>query len=115
MAQITITAQFPRRRLPEGSAASFTAKAFDDSFTATAPTSASYRVDNPDTCENLIDWTTLSASTSMAISLNGATQLLRNQSCNEERRRLTVKLNDGLSTQTTKSYDWYITNALGVS
>ena len=73
MAQITITSLFPRRRLPEGSAASFTANAYTDAYVASAPSTAKYRVDNPDTCENIIDWTSLTASTSMAAQSRSAT------------------------------------------
>lgn len=115
--RISITDKLIRNRLPEGSQAQFTANFYDDtdSWTLTAPTTAKYRVDNPQTGETLTDWTSLTPATSISIALNGSTQLLRNQGKCEEPRRLTVRGNDGLTTQTQITRDWWVTNAFGTS
>lgn len=115
MSIITITAQFPRRRLSEGSQASFSASVYSDAYVASAPTTAKYRIDCPESGETLTDWTSLTAASSMTISLNGSTQTLRDQGLSEERRRLTVMTDSGLSTQNVKTYDWYVSNAVGIS
>lgn len=115
--RITITDTLVRNRIPEGTQAQFTANFYDDSdsWTLTAPTTAKYRVDNPLTGETITDWTTLSAASSISIALNGSQQTLRDGCALEEPRRLTVKANDGLSTQTLQVRDWIVTNQFGVS
>lgn len=115
MAIVTITAQFPRKRIPEGTQASLTARFYDNSYTLTAPTTAKYRIDNPENCQNLTDWVTLSPASSIAIIVDGTTQRLNDQGETEERRRITVMADAGLTTQTVKSYDWIIVNAFGVA
>lgn len=116
--RISITDRLVRNRIPEGSQATFTANFYDDSsdtWVLSAPTTAKYRVDNPETCETITDWTTLTPATSISIALNGSTSVLRDQSKLEEPRRLTVKANDGLATQMMQVRDWWVVNAFGVS
>jgi len=111
--RISITDTLVRNRLLEGSVATFTANFYDDSdsWTLTAPTSAKYRIDSVDTGEEIVGWTTLTPATS--ISITPAVQSLRDQCLDEEARRLTVRANEGLSTQTQQVHAFTLVNQFG--
>ncbi len=114
--RITITSTFVRNRIPEGSAASFAVKVYDDAtdvWSLSVPTSLQYRVDNPATGTQITDWTTVSADDEVTITLNGSAQLLSDQCNPEEPRQITVRANTGLSTQCQQSYRWAVVNAFG--
>lgn len=111
--KITITSDLVASRVNESSAATFTANFYNDSWTATAPISARYRIDNPDTNAEILDWTTLTPATSNSITVTGAQNAIVYDCSSEERRQLTVQGDTGLSTQYQVTKDWWIKNLAG--
>lgn len=111
--KITITTDLVRNRVNESSAATFTASFYNDSWTATAPTTARYRIDNPTNDTEILAWTTLTPATSNSIAVTGAQNAIVDNGCREERRQLTVQANAGLSTQFQVTRDWWVKNLAG--
>jgi hypothetical protein len=113
--KITITGDLVANRVNEGSSATFTAAFFNNSWTATAPTSARYRIDNPDNDTVVLDWTTLSPATTNSITVTGAQNAIVHNCSRDERRQLIVEGDTGLSTQYRITKDWWIKNLAGVT
>jgi hypothetical protein len=111
--KITITSDLVASRVNESSAATFTASFYNDSWTATAPTNARYRIDNPDNDTEILGWTTLSPATSNSIAVTGAQNAIVHNCSAEERRQITVQGDAGLSTQYQVTKDWWIKNLAG--
>lgn len=115
--KVTITGDLVANRVNERSATAFTANFYDDStgaWVATAPTSARYRIDNPDSSTPVLDWTSLSAATSNSITVTGAQNAIVCDSNREERRQLLVEATyAGTTWSATK--DWYIKNLSGLT
>lgn len=111
--KITITSDLVRDRVNERSSAVFTASFFNDSWTATAPTSARYRIDNPTNDTEVLAWTTLSPATTNSITVTGAQNAIVCDHSREERRQLTVQGDVGLSTQYQVTRDWWVKNLAG--
>lgn len=111
--KITVTSDLVRNRVNESSSATFTARFYSDAWVATAPTSARFRIDNPDNDTQILDWTTLTPATSNSIAVTGAQNAIVYDCSREERRQITVEANAGLSTQYQVSKDWYIKNLAG--
>lgn len=86
-----------KERVRDGSALPVTA-GFRTANVATAPTTAKYRVDDPDTGCEKVAWTTLSPASS--ISFTVAASANTSSSCRPiERREITVMADEGLSGQ----------------
>jgi hypothetical protein len=115
LVRITITGDLVANRVNEGSSASFTAAFFNDSWTATAPTSARYRIDDPDRDSEILAWTTLTPATSNSITVTGAQNAIVSNCSRDERRQLIVEGNTGLSTQYRMTKDFWIKNLAGVT
>jgi hypothetical protein len=111
--KITITTDLVASRVNESSAATFTANFYNDSWTATAPTSARYRIDDPDNDTEVLAWTDLSPATSNSIAVTGAQNAIVDNCKKQERRQLTVQGDTGLSTQYQITRDWWIKNLAG--
>ncbi len=111
--KITITSDLVRNRVNESSSATFIASFFNDSYTATAPTSARYRIDNPDNDTEILDWQTLTPATSNSIAVTGAQNAIVYDCSREERRTLTVQADTSLSTQYQVTKDFWIKNLVG--
>jgi len=119
--QVTITAaSLNRQRAQEGSAFTATANFYTDAFVASAPTSASYRIDrirqgDPSTWQQVADWTTLTPATSISIPITATHNAIQNDCTRSERRQITVKANVGLSTQTQAVFRYSVENLAGQS
>jgi hypothetical protein len=113
--KITITGDLVANRVNEGSSATFTAAFFNNSWTATAPTSARYRIDNPDNDTEVLAWTTLTPATTNSITVTGVQNAIVSNCSRDERRQLIVEGDTGLSTQYRITKDWWIKNLAGVT
>jgi hypothetical protein len=73
---------------------------------ASIPTSIKYRLDCLTTKREVLDWTTVSASAAVTISITGAQNAIQNDCNDYEVKQLTVMADDGLATQhrVTKRY-----------
>jgi hypothetical protein len=103
--KITISDQIIARTAPEGSAVAFTASFYTDAGVATTPTSVRYRVDDPETGKQLLDWQTATPATAITATLPAASNLACLES---EKRELLVEADHGLSTQTVKSRRFFV-------
>ena len=103
--------QIPYFRQNEDS--SFTATAYGRNAStdaAEAPTTAKYRVDCITTGVTLQDWTTLSVSTSMPISITSTFNAIQDNSNRFEKKQLTVAANPDTATQYRAVVTWKVEN-----
>jgi len=78
----------------------------DTTNTAYTPTTARYRVDDCRTQTELVDWTTLTPSTSMEIAIPGtANEIIGNRNT-PEWKIVTVNTDNGLSTDNYAEYKY---------
>lgn len=110
--KVTITGDLPNNRVNERAACIFTASFYSDTWVATAPTSARYRIDNPDTNVEVLGWTALTPASSNTITVTGAQNAIVCDTSREERRQLTVEATHA-STTWNSTKDWYIKNLAG--
>ncbi len=114
--KITITSDLVQNRVNERAAFSVAANFYTDAFVAQAPTSARYRIDNPDNDTEIVGWTTLTPASSNTIKVTGAQNAIVCDSSREERRQLTVEATyDSPATEYSATKDWYIKNLAGRS
>jgi hypothetical protein len=114
--RLTLTDRLVRDQTPESSAFTVTAKFWDDStdvWTASTPTTARYRIDDPDTGSEILAWTSLTPATSISIDITATNNAIVDDSCSTERRQITVQANAGLSTQYQGTMDYWIRNLAG--
>jgi hypothetical protein len=115
--RITITDSLVSRTAQDGQAVPFTVKTWDDStepWALLAPTTLRYRVDNPDTGDEILAWTSGSASSSQTLTIAGADNTPAG--CDTRyRRQITVQVNAGLSTVAVATRDYWIRDLAGVS
>jgi hypothetical protein len=110
--KVTITGDLPNNRVNERAACIFTASFFTDAYVAATPTSARYRIDNPDSNTEIVGWTTLTPATSNTITVTGAQNAIVCDTSREERRQLTVEATSS-STTWSSTKDWWIRNLAG--
>ena len=113
--RLTLTDPLVGRVCQDGSAIPFALKCYTDSsepWALTVPTSIRYRVENPETRCEIVAWTSVSAASSATITVTGAQNTI---SCGDERRRLVVEADHGLSTATVATRDWTVRDIAGVS
>ena len=110
--KVTITSDLVANRVNERSACLLTARFYTDSWVANAPTSARYRIDNPDSNTEVVGWQTLTPATSNTITVTGAQNAIVCDSSREERRQLTVEATSS-STTWSATKDWWIRNLAG--
>lgn len=119
--RITITDKLVRNQVNEGSACTLVASFFDDStdvWSASAPTSAKYRIDrvngaDPRSWQTILDWTTLTPATTNSIAITGAQNAIQETCSYRETHQVTVKANDGLSTQYEETHRYAVVNLAG--
>jgi hypothetical protein len=116
--KVTITAgDLTRGQLNERSVLIATANFFTDTWAASTPTNASYRVDRindaSDEAQELLGWTALTPATSVAITITAAQNAIQCDYERVERRQLTVKADDGLATQTQQVLRYGVKNLAG--
>jgi hypothetical protein len=111
--KITITSDLVQNRVNENAAFSVTANFYSDAWAATSPTSARYRIDNPDSDTEIVGWQTLSPATSNTITVTGVQNAVVCDSSRDERRQLTVEATHA-STTWISTKDWWIKNLSGI-
>lgn len=114
--RITVTDRLVARSTPEGSATPFAVSVYDDStepWVLSTPTTLRYRVDDPEFDTTLTDWTTVTPASTATITVTGPENSISTGAC-RERRRLTVQVNNGLSTAAIATREWFVTDSLGI-
>lgn len=114
MAADQIAIRIAKTAVKEGSAFDATVNFRTRSTAAAAtPTNIKYRLDCLTTRKELLDWTTVSAASSVTISITGAQNAIQSD-CNDfETKQLTVVSDDGLSTQYRETKRWTVENLYG--
>lgn len=100
----------------EGGAVTVVAKFWDDStetWTTSTPTTVKYRLDNADGTQ-VTDWTTVTPASSVTISLTGTQNAITSDCRDYETKQLTVKADDGLSTQYSDVFVFRVRNIVGM-
>jgi hypothetical protein len=106
--RITFVPAVSSERIADSSALSITAR-FRASGADVTPTNVYYRLDDPDSGEQLADWTSATPGTTAVISTTSSHNTARR--CKPiERRQLTVMADRGLSTQFAETYLYEIRN-----
>jgi len=83
---------------------------------ASTPTTIHYRVDCLTTRREITDWTVVSSpSTSNEIIITSTENQILDDSHLFETKQLTVKADDGLSTQVIKPIQWKVKNLQGIT
>lgn len=80
-----------------------------------APTTIHYRIDDLSSRKQIRDWTSVSASGSVTITISASDNAIQDDSKKQERRQITVKADDGLSTQAIGAATWVVRNLVGSS
>lgn len=114
MAGDSVYIQLPKGRVKEDSA--FTATAYfrtRSTGVAATPTNVKYRIDCLTTGAEIADWTSVSAASSVSISITATHNAIQNDSNQREVKQLTVALDHGLSTQHTETATWIVENVYG--
>jgi hypothetical protein len=102
---------------PEDSSFTIAVKFWDDSaepWTASAPTTVHYRIDCLTTGTVLVDWTSVSPSASVSLTVSVAANAINQEANWREKRQVTVKADDALSTQYLGTHCYYVENNVAV-
>jgi hypothetical protein len=87
-----------------------TAEPKDSNGDAYTPTTAEYRVDDCRSGEQLVDWTTLTPSTSMTITIPGSANAIIHTNQDREDKVVTVRTDKDLATQQYSDYKYQVKN-----
>lgn len=98
----------------EGTGFPLTFKVLAAGGVLTTPTTLHYRVDCRTTKRQVVDWTSVTADDTTTVHVLPAWNAIINPANLTEQKTLTVKVNDGLSTQVLKPYTWEVKNIQGV-
>jgi len=91
----------------ELSAVTVTVNPEDAAGVATTPTTVSYRIDDCRTTKQLVDWTVLTPSTVMTISIPGSVNAIINSARQTpEIKTVTIRIDVDLSTQNYSQYTY---------
>lgn len=110
----TVSVRTNKTRYAEGSTVAVTAD-FRASGAANTPTTVHYRLDNLNSGEKIIDWTSVSASSQVSISIPGTSNVCEFGHSLRERFQVLVQADRGLSTQYTGKAEWITENVRGIS
>ena len=99
--------------IKERNSISVTAYFRDSSNAASAPTTIHYRVDDITTATNITAWTSVSAASSVSITIKSAENRIVNQADARERRQITVAADKGTTTETRDTAEWKVENIGG--
>lgn len=109
---MSVYIKIPQLTVKEGSA--FTATSyFRSGEAASAPTTASYRVDCLTTGKVLTDWASLTPAASIAISISPTENAIQNVANRDEIKQLTVARDPDTATQERESVTWKVENIRG--
>lgn len=104
------------RQANEKSAFNVVTKFWNDAtetWTASTPTTVKYRIDDPEQDCQIVDWTTATPGTSVTIPITTTANTIQNNCRQFEKRQLTVKADDALSSQYQETYCWTVKNLAG--
>jgi len=107
--------QIPKSRVLEES--NFTATAYfrtRATKAASTPTTVHYSVEDLQTKRTLTDWTSVSAASSVNISITPTMNEIQDYTHKRERRQLIVMADQGLSTQAVGRVVWVVENLRGL-
>lgn len=116
--RIMIQSKLSRAVAQDGSAFTITAKFYDDTsdpWTLSAPTTIRYRIDEPLSGTQILDWTTISPASTTSFMVTGAQNTMQQSYRTYEMREVTIQANAGLSSQYNEIYRWRVNNLLGVA
>lgn len=77
----------------EGQTLRLNVRPLNESLVASTPTSMRYRIDDLDTREAILDWTALTASTSITLTITAAQNAIRHL-LDSERRQIVIEATD---------------------
>lgn len=77
---------------------------------ASTPSSVRYRVDCLTSHRNVINWTSVSAASSVTIDVGGPYNAIIDENNDYETRQITVEIDTGLTTQSRQSVQWRVRN-----
>lgn len=80
---------------------------------AEAPTTIHYRIDDLSTKTEVLDWTSVSAAASAAITITSAQNQIYNNAHRFERRQITVAADKDTTTETRDTAHWLVENIPG--
>jgi len=106
----------PRTVVEENSHFTATAYFRDHATSAAAtPTTIRYRVDCLSTRTVLVDWTGVSAASSVSITIPAAANNIQDNTNRFEHKQITVEADNGLSTQAIGQRTWKTRNIYGLT
>lgn len=114
MDQIEI--QLPKTKVLEET--TFNAEAYfrtRSTSAASAPTTVHYRVDCLSTKRQLLDWTSIATAANVTLPMTSTINEIQDNNSYSEIRQITVKADDGLSTQTIGKTLYRVQNLEGIS
>jgi len=83
---------------------------------ASTPTTIHYRLDCLSTRREILDWTSVATpAASNTITITSAQNQILDDSFPIETKQVTIKLDDGLSTQVIKAAQWKVRNLQGIT
>jgi hypothetical protein len=83
---------------------------------SSVPTTIHYRIDCLTTKREITDWTSVSSpAASNSIIITSTENKILDDSNNNERKQITIKLDSGLTTQVMKTKTWTVDNILGTT
>jgi len=98
------------RIINELSQAVVTATPFDTDGNPYTPVTARYRVDDCTSETVMVNWTTLTPSTSMQITIPGSVNTIVNDRHRKETKVVTVNTDNGLTTEHNEDYRYDVKN-----
>jgi len=105
---IDVYLQIQRPTVPEASSFDLTAY-FRTANVGTVPTTARYRIDSISTGNNVRAWTDLTPAESITIPITPDDTAMSTLD-RQERKQITVEINQGLDTQVRRSIDFKVDN-----
>lgn len=115
--RITFRDPLAQHTAPEDSSFTLIVKFWADSsepWTASASTTVHYRVDCLTTGATMVDWTSVSPSASVSLTISSAANAINQEANWREQRQVTIKADDGLSTQYTATHRYYVDNNVAI-
>jgi len=115
MAVDQVEIQIPKTRVLEET--NFIAVAYfrtRSTKSASTPTTVHYTVEDLSTKQTITDWTSVSAASSVSLSITPTENAIQDYTNKFERRLLIVMADRGLSTQAVGKVTWIIDNLRGI-
>lgn len=103
----------PIPEVPEDTTLRVTVRPLNSDLAAATPSTMRFRVQDLIQCVAVVDWTSLTPSTAVTVTVTAAQNALRNGMC-RERRSLVVEATDADST-IRRIYDFDVLDLLGVT